>query len=77
MLDFFASQLEILNVAVFCLQALGREDAGDFEQALRYTVMCYRQPAKFYAEVYIRNTKHQKHANAINKLLAVYLYRSS
>jgi annexin A7/11 len=31
-------------------QALGREDAGDFEQALRYTVMCYRQPAKFYAE---------------------------
>ena len=34
-----------------CLQTLLRENSGDFEQALRITVMCFRQPAKFYAEV--------------------------
>lgn len=31
-------------------QSLGRENSGDFEQALRLTLMCFRQPAKFYAE---------------------------
>ncbi|XP_024373908.1 annexin-like protein RJ4 isoform X2 [Physcomitrium patens] len=31
-------------------QSLTRGGCGEFEQALRYTVMCYRQPAKFYAE---------------------------
>lgn len=34
-----------------CSQSLTRGGCGEFEQALRYTVMCYRQPAKFYAEV--------------------------
>lgn len=31
-------------------ESLINENSGDFEQALRYTVMCFRQPAKFYAE---------------------------
>lgn len=31
-------------------QSLLKENSGDFEQALRYIVMCFRQPAKFYAE---------------------------
>lgn len=31
-------------------QSLTRENSGEFEQALRCTVICFRQPAKFYAE---------------------------
>lgn len=34
------------------MQALNKAKSGEFEQALRAVVQCFRQPARFYAEVY-------------------------
>jgi hypothetical protein len=48
----FNHNISVLNLSRLCLQFLLRENSGDFEQALRFTVMCFRQPAKFYAEVH-------------------------